>query len=422
MVRTTNQAIGDELTAGAARTMSLLGMCTVCGADTTGGEACSKDCDFYVKPTAEYTAEDVDRFTRAYTGPTVSAQLDKAERVQRANGKLRLITHSELKTFQQCHRKHHYAYRLRRRTLTSALALRFGSMAHTGLEAWWKAPGDAEAKLTAALGAVSFSPDIDAFEMVKVEELLIGYTAMWGYETDEAKKWKVRAVERVYRTELVNPVTNATSKTYELGGRIDIVGECGGEMALLEHKTTSEDISPGSVYWRRISALDAQPSHYLVGARSLGFDARKCTYDVIRKPAIRPLKATPEEKRKYTGKGLLYANQREHDESPEDYRLRLREKIQENPGRYFARGDIVRLASDQQEHALDTWQLARLVREAELAQRFPRNASACISFGRPCAYFDVCSGEADIGDDSRFRTAEDAHEELIDEESSDESE
>ena len=43
--------------------------------------------------------------------------------------------------------------------------------------------------------------------------------------------------------------------------------------------------------------IDGQVSGYYVGASTLGYEVDVCLYDVIRKPTIRPYKATPEESR-----------------------------------------------------------------------------------------------------------------------------
>jgi hypothetical protein len=151
------------------------------------------------------------------------------------------------------------------------------------------------------------------------------------------------------------------------------------------------------------------------------------------------LKATPEEDRKYTqpktvkhreckGKGCggcdggkivvepprLYSKQRENDETLDEYRARLRAHIADSPDRYYQRGEIVRLESEEREAAFDMWQLARLIREAQLAERHPRNPDSCAHWGRTCSYFDVCTGVAALGDPLRFRRADTAHEELTD--------
>ena len=54
-----------------------------------------------------------------------------------------------------------------------------------------------------------------------------------------------------------------------------------------------------------------------------------------------------------------------------------------------------------------------MIRMSENSGSFPRNPGACEKWGRFCEYFDVCSGTASIDDNSRFRTAEHAHEELV---------
>jgi len=319
---------------------------------------------------------------------------------------LPVVTNTELKTFRRCAREWKYAYKLRRRPIRRAESLRFGTLIHHALEAWWRAPADPNARLGAALAAIGAhvgEAECDAYDRVDAEELMLGYTARWGDDLATPT-----AVEAQFDAPLVNPATGAESRTYRLSGKLDVVFPD----RYMEHKTTSVDIELGGDYWENVTALDAQVSMYKVGARALGVDG-PCTYDVIRKVSLRPKRATPVEKRQYTKTGSLYANQREHDETPDEYRARVRENIAENPARYYARGDLVRLAHDDEEHGADVWWTARSMREAELQGRYPRNPDACIRYGRRCEYFEVCSGRASIDDDTRFRTAPDAHEELM---------
>lgn len=318
---------------------------------------------------------------------------------------LPVISNSELRTFRRCAREHHFSYRLRRRTQQKAEALRFGTLLHVGLEAWWRCEGSAEERLGAGVHALRAGTS-DPFDLAKAEAMLVGYTARWGDEPME-----VLAVEAEFDAALRNPLTGAESRTYRLGGKVDcIVKLPNGRVAIVEHKTTSEEIGLGASYWRRVSALDSQASIYHVGARSLGHDVEVCIFDVMRKPGQRPAKRTAEIKLKKDGQP--YANQRLTDETPDEYRARVLDAIQEDPSRYFARGEVVRLEHDEQEAALDTWQTARLIREAEVDRRYPRNPDACVRFGRTCEYLPVCSGEAGIDDDTLFRTADAAHEEL----------
>lgn len=320
---------------------------------------------------------------------------------------LATLTDSELRTWRACPRKHDFQYVQLRRSRADHTALSFGTLWHTGQEAWWKWAHDAqEVRLAAAVEAMRASPDADSIALVIAEELMLGYTAMWG-----DVEWRVLAIEQRFEMPLVNPETGAASRTYVLGGKVDGIVANDNGVVVLEHKTTASDIEPGSLYWKKVRTLDTQVSQYVRGARALGHDPRACLYDVVRKPAIRPLKATPVESRKYTKQGFLYANQREHDETPEEFRARLRADIEEKPSRYYCREEIVRLDSDERDHQYDVWSQARMMREARLAGFAPKNPDACSAFGG-CPYFQVCAGEASIDDDTLFRTATSAHEEL----------
>lgn len=325
---------------------------------------------------------------------------------------LSVLSNSAIACYRRCPREYSFRYVAMRRPRRSSEALRFGTFFHLGLEHWWATPGEPADKLEAALvmmraRAASNEDDSDPFELVKAEELMLGYTARWGdagYDTV--------GVEVPFEVPLVNPDTGAASKTYRLGGKIDVIARKDGELEIIEHKTTSDDITGGSDYWRNVSATDAQVSTYISGAKAAGHNVVRCTYDVVRKVGLRPKRATPEEARRYTKAGKLDARQRLDDETPEEFRARVRADIAEDPSKYYARGPIVRLEADEREHAGDVWQTAWFMREAENAKRFPRSPGSCRRFNRFCDYFDVCSGVANINDDSRFRTASAPHEEL----------
>lgn len=370
---------------------------------------------------------------------------------------LAVLTNSAIACFRRCPREYQYRYVMLRRPRRASEALRFGTFFHVGLNAWWdplhKTIEDRfhAAVETVRMRAEAKTEDSDPFELVKAEELLLGYTARWGEEAFETL-----SVEKSFSMPLVNPATNAASRTYVVEGKIDVVVRdlATGKLRTVEHKTTSKDISLGADYWRLISAMDPQVSMYQPGARAAGYDVDDTLYDVVRKVGMRPFKATPEEERKYTQEkskacpfckkagniggphlvdkdddgndrfcngegrviteagGRLYKNQHEQDETPEEFRERVRADIEANPAKYFARGPVVRLEHDEKSHAGDVWQTAWMMRESANANRFPRSPNSCERYGRMCDYFDVCSGEASIGDDGRFRTSSAPHEEL----------
>lgn len=150
------------------------------------------------------------------------------------------------------------------------------------------------------------------------------------------------------------------------------------KLLLLELKTTSEDIEPGSIYWKKLT-LDNQISMYLSAARDMGHDVSGVLYDVIRKTALRPV-----------AKGT---------ETPESYEARILAQIAESPERYYQRGVIVRTADEIREHDQDIWQTAELIQTSREQNRWPRYVGSCVSYGSSCDYWPVCSGETTIESD-----------------------
>lgn len=268
------------------------------------------------------------------------------------------------------------------------------------------------APLLAALDAIkakASAPDSgsDPYEVARAAALMEGYHARWADEPLE-----ILAVEAEFRSPLVNPATRATSRTYDAGGKIDmIVRDVRGRTWVVEHKTTTLDISTGSDYWKRLR-IDGQVSLYFDGARALGHAVAGCLYDVIARPQLKPYKATPPESRRYTKAGKLDARQHDRDETPLEFLERVRNAIAENPERYYQRGEVVRIGDELDEARRDVWRTARLIREAELTGEHPRNPDACVQAWGSCEFFDHCTGAASLDDGSRFRKRERAHHEL----------
>jgi hypothetical protein len=339
--------------------------------------------------------------------------------------KLRVITNSELSTRRRCPREHFYAYIQGYRSLEDAAALVFGTRWHRGMEPWWLGRPVEEA-IDAALSDVE-----DPYEAAKFRVLLRGYDLRWRAETDFGD---VVAVEREFRAPLVNPETGAASRTYQRGGKLDVLHS----RSFTEHKTTSDEIGFGSVYWR-VLTLNSQVSTYYAGARAMGHEVDECVYDVVRKPGQRPsqvpirceagfkvvhdangervyCKATKKSvgpKPRETADAEQGWVLQTRIETPDEFEARLLEEVAGNPDKYFQRGKVVRLEHEEREAALDVWQLARTMREDELAGRHPKNSDACRRGGQNmCPFFLVCCGEAQLEDKSKFVKVANVHQEL----------
>jgi hypothetical protein len=330
----------------------------------------------------------------------------------RQRRKLEILTNSRFKAFRACKRKHHLRYERGIRPVKEDEDLRFGSLVHALLEHFWlsllfgtaRADGsvlDRLDEITAEIAAT------DPFDREKAYALLDAYAQHW---RDDGLV--PIAVEAEFFCPLRNPDSGQVSRVWMLGGKLDVVvRKLSGALALMEHKTSSEDISQGSMYWRR-RRMDGQVSIYFAGARALGYDVEECIFDVIGKPPLRPLKATPPEARRFTKDGRLDARQRLEDETPEQYGARCAEWITENEHKCFVREPIVRLERELLENERDLWQEAKTMRDAEISGRNPRNVDACDLYRKTCEFFEVCSGGASADDTALFKIASNPHAEL----------
>jgi hypothetical protein len=320
---------------------------------------------------------------------------------------LDLFTPSRAKAARSCRRFHKLRYLDGYKPAKDNDDARFGTLMHFGFEAWFRArPAE---RLGAALDAIRAAKVESEFERAKAEILMIGYDTRWSEEPLE-----VLAVEVEFEGPLVNPQTGSESRIWQRAGKIDAVvrDRRDGRVLVVEHKTSSEDIRQGSEYWRRLR-IDGQVSAYFEGGRFLGHDVAGCLYDVVAKPGQRPLKATPEESRKYTKKGELYANQRDQDETVQEYRERLSLAVMTDIPAYFQRGEVSRLEAELDEALLDDWHFAQELRDSIRLGRFPRNPGACVQYGKTCAFFDACTGAASLDDPQRFTRSTNVFPELL---------
>lgn len=305
---------------------------------------------------------------------------------------MNLITNSRTTAFLTCQRLHQISYVQGYRALASE-EMEFGSLMHAGLEAWWLAFKMGGEPLARALhGMEDYSQkneSVDVGMFAKARIMMRAYDARWAPEMDDIE---VLEVEKEFMAPLPTP-KGKEAKGLMIAGKIDVLvrRRSTGQVLMVEHKTSGADLSPGSTYWQRLRT-NSQISMYHEGAKSLGYSLDGCLYDVIVRPAQRPLKATPEESRKYTKTGALYANQRAEDETPDEFEQRIIAVVAEDPNRFFARADIVRFEHELQESRLDVYYVGTQIRDQVRTGIAPRNTNACQRYGSDCPFLPVCSG------------------------------
>jgi len=315
-----------------------------------------------------------------------------------------LLTNSRAKTARLCAAKHNIQYNLGYLGVDEAAELQFGTVIHKALEEWWLHAGDE--RLDKALAAIQ---GLDEYSNAKALVMISGYHLRWKDEP-----YRALLVEPQFKGPLVNPDTGRVSRVWQLAGKLDAIvrNTEDNSVWILEHKTSSEDVTPGSIYHRRLR-MDSQVSTYFEGAAILGHrDIAGCIYDVLSKPTQRPYKATPVESRKYTAKGALYATQHAEDETAVDYMHRCLAAMTAEPEKYFTRLSVPRLEAELHQAKRDLWVLAQRMHFDSTKNAHSRNPDACTSYGRVCPFFDVCSGVASLDDARLFRRVDNVHQEL----------
>jgi hypothetical protein len=311
---------------------------------------------------------------------------------------MRTTTTSEARTYLRCRQEHQYRYvQGLLRIGTPSVPLAFGTAIHAGLEVYWRTQGeDADGMMEAAL-RVGRELELDPYELVRVEVMLERYDRQW---RPYAKAYEVIGVEERFLAERTG---------YVLGGKYDALvrtEQLPRRLVVIEHKTTASDIGPGTPYWARLP-LDLQVSNYLLAS-----GAAYVLYDVLRKPKIQPRRATPPDRVRMRKDGHPYERTRTEDESLDAWRMRLHDAYDAEPGTWFARQEVVRLAHELVRAGRDMDALGQeIARAHEPGHVAPRNPDACHRYGAACDYEGLCLGTSTV-EDGGYSQVTDPHVEL----------
>lgn len=344
------------------------------------------------------------------------------------------LTNSRMSSFLTCPRKHQIGYELGIRKDREAAPLRLGSAVHEGLDVYAQR-GNYEEAMKAATVGYQHLPDwcctddeIHAWfvEREKVVQLLRHY--WWQWEHD----YEVLATEQAFEIEL--PWLHG----FTLGGKVDkVVRLPDGRIAVMEHKTTSDDIGVGARYWQKLRS-NTQIRLYCYAAQSLGYEVTTVIYDVIKKPSIGPLSVPECDENGVKivldrkGERVLKANGeprqsgdakkgytlQSRKQTPAEYGERLALDIQASPDAYYARQEVpllIRDLSDLQQQITTTAALIEICRGENF---WPQNESQCVGNFGACTYLDLCSNGWQPGDPvpMGFAQSDNVHPELTEQE------
>lgn len=265
--------------------------------------------------------------------------------------------------------------------------------------------------------------------VAKAEALFIAWSEVFQPVLEEHE---VLFVEKEFTFPLLNPETEAASRTFDEAGKIDagLRHRKSGQVKVLDHKTTSDSIDAASDYWDRLT-MDTQISKYILGMKHEGYDVNSIFFDVVRKPQHQPLaiplldengvkivlnasgervKTKDEKKWRETGdteKGFVLQTRQE---TPEEHRERLLGVMRSDHGAYFSQREIPRLDKDLLEYMSDAWAQSQQILYYRSRKLWPRNPAACTAYGR-CEFFALCAGHASV-DGIRYDKKPKAHSEL----------
>ena len=313
------------------------------------------------------------------------------------------FTNSCLSCFRRCPREFDLRYNKQlERADNDREVLRVGSC--------WHKAHDAASKVDS--GTMTSTSTGDAAGFAAIDDHAPG--GLW--------KEKLRRLFAAYRWRYANQDLNIieSEKTFEYSlegtirkGQMDGVIEIGGQIGVLEYKTSSEDLADGSVFWSRLR-MASQPSFYATAFREItGETPAFVLYDVTRKPTIRPKAITKKDAArmradiKAHGVTSYFAEPFESEEveaaifdgreTLSMYGARLTADIGDRPDWYFQRNPIYRTSLDLALAEEDTRQTIQMIEnrpshEGYSSGPFPRNPDACTTFG-VCDYFSLCSND-----------------------------
>jgi hypothetical protein len=299
------------------------------------------------------------------------------------------LSPSSLRLFQSCPRKtkYRYYYSIEGKQPPDD-KLKFGTAIHKAIEVNVNKPVPDWSVREAAAGL-----DVD------LSCLVAGTAAAYAVHWDGTLQY--RAAELRLETELRND--RLTYLTI-----LDGLAETdGGDLVVVDHKSTESDIRPGSWFWEKLQ-LDIQASSYVWAARANGHDVQHALWDGIKRPKfVRRTEAIAPEHYVKSGKwgkaGDLKPGTGLPVETPAEFAKRTRDTMLAEPDVYFQRAPVMRLQDELDAAMAEVELIGEQLLRAWDRSEWPRNPGACFSYGAKCEYFDLCTGNAQPTDETLYQ-------------------
>ena len=268
-------------------------------------------------------------------------------------------------------------------------SLNFGALIHACLEHWYGAESfDLNGSAVYICAAESLFEKQFQDAIVRALGMMDAY--MQKYPTE---KWEVVAVEREFEADIINPETGAKSRSFTMGGKVDLIVKSHDGYWLMEHKTASK-IDAGYIerLWTDFQII--LYSHYI--EQTMGIKLQGVIYNILQKCPLKMKQGETEDEFQGRYKKLCAKNktgtstaQRQMSESEADYFNRIQEWYKQNDA--FHREEILINRGKIKELQHELWELTKSFLEAQRRGMYYRNDSFCYHWNRPCQYFPYCS-------------------------------
>ena len=233
------------------------------------------------------------------------------------------ITASSIQKFLACQRAYYYRYELGLLPIQTTEALSFGRAYHACLEAKNKG-ASLEDSLKAGLVLLAD----DEFQQATLIGLFSGYYARYP-EAGLQIQPEMRFVQKI-----------TWLNGFRSAGVIDgLIRKNEDSWILKEYKTTGASVAPDSEYWDRLR-FNIQLMTYMLALKNVGYNVDEISYDVTRKPAIRP----------------------KQNETAEQFADRLKADTLERPDFYFAQRSVTVLDDDLETFSKMRYEICQQIR------------------------------------------------------------
>ena len=367
--------------------------------------------------------------------------------------KLTILSTSAISAFKACPTRYRYQYGMGIRPIEEVENRRMGSSWHEGLEIMGFKPEQPcprcehpapECPICQGSGFVDDPLDALTRAMNKrysdlfpgmpkntkeIERATVLY-ALFAYKYHyEDRPIEVITTELPFRIPLIDPKTRKAIPGVVIDGKLDKLIRTDGTLAVMEHKSTSDDLAPESDYWGHLR-LDTQTTLYTYAIQRLQADGLlepwnikandppigTILYDVWRKPAIKPKKLSQADTAKFVETGRYFDREFEVTgegdqaagslvvfvdgepaeveqlkkgfairETPDMFGCRLFDEINQQPDRYFARRLLARTSLDMERFEHELYALYSAVE----SKAWFHNEYSCDNRGK-CDYCQFC--------------------------------